>query len=128
MGDQSCNMGWGHHGHHGGHHGHHGDHHGHHGGFVTNGSMTPVTNVQYIAPPTQYAPQQQQQYAQAPTQYAPQTQASSSWVVVFPSGVALRRSPNYDDRNLGQGPLANAQLQGQVVSGGDGMQYLNLSN
>merc|ERR1712070_351672 len=79
------------------------------------GNPNVVSNATYIQPAVH-------------VQYTPGPQASGSWIVVFPSGVGLRKSPNYDDRMPGPGPAAGSVLKGVLVNGRDGLQYLCLAN
>lgn len=51
--------------------------------------------------------------------------ATMSFTVVCPQGVALRNTPSFNDRNQGvPGPSVGQVLQGQVVPGQNGLNYL----
>jgi len=93
-----------------------------------------VVNVQPNMVNVQPQPMMVQHYAPPPTQVTIQPQNQSHlwappqnqrFAVVFPNGVGYRRSPNYEDRRQDvRGPNNGQIVEGPVVAGTDGLQYV----
>merc|ERR1712196_384938 len=84
-------------------------------------------NAAYTAPLQPQPVQQQGVMRGAPTGGAPPSMpaVTQEFEVVYPSGVAYRASPNYEDRRAGiQGPSKGAVVSGTLVTGFDGLPYL----
>ena len=54
------------------------------------------------------------------------TVESATYDVVLSRGVQWRRSPAYEDRLEGNGPVHEQSLKGLVVRGADGLEYLEV--
>merc|ERR1712072_1217549 len=68
-----------------------------------------------------------QQPMQPQYQQPMQTQQNQSYVVIYPQGIAWRSAPNYNARITNvAGPGANTVLNGPVVQGQDGLQYIQV--
>lgn len=77
----------------------------------------PVQSVAYVQGPAQVQPPQTQSHL-----WSTQTE---KFQVIFPNGVAYRRSPNYNDRRGDvKGPSHNTLIEGAVIAGTDGIQYV----